>query len=68
MTEAESTTIVEWGANENGFNVSTDIMRGTFGKQWSIDGDDAGAKPRRDFCIPDFQCGSCALKSHVIAF
>jgi hypothetical protein len=48
MAETGSATIVERGANENRFHIATNIMRGTFGKQWSINGDDRGVKTTRN--------------------
>jgi hypothetical protein len=68
MIESGSTTIAEWGANENGFNVATNITRDTFGKQWPIDGDDRGMKAFRYFRLPALLCGSGALKTQLIAF
>jgi hypothetical protein len=49
ITKSGPKTIVERGANKTGLNVATNIMRGTLGKQWSINRDDGGLKAIRNF-------------------
>ena len=68
MTETRSATIMERCANEYGFNVATNIMSGTFGKQRSVNGNDGRSKAYRYFCLSAFPRRSCPLKSQVIAF